>query len=113
MPRPYRVAKGLTSDAAEVLRLLAAGDVRAAVRMYPGELLPASDAPGIRELRAEISATLRDQVLSTADTPTLLAYLELPEVAQDSDAFRIALGVLPPRSPARSRYVARIESLES
>ncbi|GAB3294411.1 sigma-54-dependent transcriptional regulator family protein [Pseudoclavibacter terrae] len=113
VPRPYRVAEGLTSDAAEVLRLLAAGDVRAAVRMYPGELLPASDAPGIRELRAEISATLRDQVLSTADTPTLLAYLELPEVAHDSDAFRTALGVLPPRSPARSRYVARIESLES
>ncbi|WP_181064258.1 GAF domain-containing protein [Pseudoclavibacter sp. AY1F1] len=112
-PRPYRVVQGVSSDATEVLRLLATGDVASAVSAYRGELLPASDAPGIRELRAEISATLRDQVLGTADTPTLLAYLDLPEVAQDTEAFRTALAVLPPHSPARSRFVARIEALES
>lgn len=111
--RPYRVAQGVTSDVAEVLQLLAAGDVSSAVAAYRGELLPASEAPGIRELRAEISSTLRDQVLGTADTPALLAYLELPEVAQDAQAFRTALAVLPPRSPVRSRFVAKIESLES
>lgn len=112
-PRPYRILQGLSSDAGDVLRLLAVGDVSSAVSSYRGELLPTSEAPGIRELRAEISATLRDQVLSTADTRTLLAYLDLPEVAQDAEAFRTALAVLPPRSPARSRFVARIESLDS
>ncbi|MBF4460577.1 MULTISPECIES: helix-turn-helix domain-containing protein [unclassified Pseudoclavibacter] len=113
VPRPYRVAQGIASDAVDVLDLLEAGDVAAAVESYRGELLPASEAPGIRELRAEISATLRDQVLSSAEPATLLRYLELPEVAQDAQAFRTALRVLPPHAPARSRLVAKVEALES
>lgn len=111
--RPYRVVQGLESDAVAVLDLLSRGDVSGAVARYRGELLPASDAPGIRELRAEISATLRDQVLGTADVPTLLTYLDLPEVSRDADAFRTALAVLPADSPLRSRFVARVQSIEA
>lgn len=112
-PRPYRVVQGIVSDASDVLEFLSSGDTGAAVARYRGEQLPASDAPGIRALRAELSATLRDQVLATADAATLLAYLELPEVAADAQAFRTALAILPSGAPARSRLVARVEALEA
>lgn len=76
--RPYRLAPGgVTSDAARVSALLGA-DVAAAVDAYPGPLLPASDAPGVVELRDELHARVRAAVLAGGSLGALRAWVAGP-----------------------------------
>lgn len=110
--RPYRVGPTVALDARDVLRHLGAGRHREALAAYAGPVLPKSEAPGIVEIRREVSGTLREAMLNDADPDTLLGYLELPEAAGDIDGLRTALQVLPARSPSRSVVVSRLERLE-
>jgi len=49
--RPYRLDPRLRLDVDELGDLIRAGDLGGAVDRYRGDLLPASDAPGVRQLR--------------------------------------------------------------
>ncbi|MEH0108749.1 GAF domain-containing protein [Tersicoccus sp. MR15.9] len=109
---PYRLTVELTVDADQVVRYVRRGAHRLALNLYRGRLLPRSAAPGIAALRAEVSAHLRESMLADAGPDALMTYLELPEAADDVDAWRLALDILPPRSPRRAGVVAHLESRE-
>lgn len=110
--RPYRLARPLDLDAAEVSRLLGQGAIRRAFDRYPGPVLPASNAPGIVDLRAELAGRLREAMRSDASPELLLAYAER-EGVDDVEAWRELLAILPPRSPRRATVVAHLERLAS
>jgi hypothetical protein len=110
--RPYRLS-GVDADALCVARLLDRGSHRQALARYRGELLPASEAPGVLEWRDELAATLREAIVSDGSVETLLEYLGRPEARYDDEAMETALRLLPPRSPKRAGILTRLEALRS
>ena len=110
--RPYRLPRPLRLDAQDVLEQMERGAFRQGLQLYRGPVLPRSDAPAVRDLRARVSAVLREAVLTGAGPETLLQYLQLPEAANDVEAWRLALRLLPARSPRRAAIVAAVERIE-
>lgn len=108
---PYRLPTVLETDAHQVLSLLDRGAHRAALTAYQGPVLPESTSPGAEEFRESVRAALRESILSEASLDVLLAYAEIPEARDDADVLRLALELLPARSPRRAGLVARIERL--
>jgi hypothetical protein len=110
--RPYRLPVPLDTDAHDVLSLLDRGAHRVALTAYRGPVLPESTSPGVEEFRESVRAALREAMLSEASLDVLLSYAEIPEGQGDAEALRLALEMLPARSPKRAGLVARIERLE-
>ncbi len=113
LSRPYRLSARLELDAHRVLAFLDRGAHRVALGAYPGALLPTSSAPGIAEIRRELSERLRDALLTDASAETLLAYARTDEAAYDAQVWRACLRMLPPKSPKRAAVVARLERIEA
>ncbi|WP_430594328.1 GAF domain-containing protein [Isoptericola sp. QY 916] len=109
--RPYRLARPLRTDVGDVRAALAAGDVRAAVGAY-APLLPRSVAPGIEQLRAELSAEVRAAVLAAGDPDALDAWVRGAEGADDHAAWTRLLDVAPAGSPQAVRARARAGLLD-
>ncbi len=74
-------------------------------------MLPESASPGVEEFRDSIRAALREVMLSGASLDVLLAYADTPEGNEDAEVLRLALEMLPARSPRRAGLVTRIERL--
>lgn len=110
--RPYRLPIPLETDAHDVLSLLDRGAHRVALTAYRGPVLPESASPGVVEFRDSVRGALREAMLSEASLDVLLAYAEIPEGQLDAEILRLALEMLPARSPKRAGLVARIERLE-
>ena len=110
--RPYRLPRPLVVDAEQVRNYLDRGAHRLALNIYRGEVLPRSLAPAIEGIRARVAVQLREAILNDASPEVLLTYLQLPEAADDVEAWRTALRLLPPRSPKRSAVVAHLAALE-
>ena len=72
--RPYRLETSVELDAQRVLASLERGAHRVALGAYRGPALPSSTAPGIVQIRAEISARLWQAMLSDASAELLLEY---------------------------------------
>ncbi|MGO4384980.1 transcriptional regulator [Specibacter sp. RAF43] len=108
--RPYRLPRTLVVDAEQVLNYLHRGAHRLALGIYRGEVLPRSQAPEIAALRTRVGLLLREAILSDASPDVVLAYLQLPEAADDAEAWHCALRLLPPRSPRRAAVVAHLEA---
>jgi hypothetical protein len=113
LSRPYRLPIRLELDAHRVLAFLDRGAHRVALGAYSGALLPTSSAPGIAEIRRELSQRLRDALLTDASSETLLAYARTDEAAYDAEVWRACLRMLPPKSPKRSAVVVRLERIEA
>jgi transcriptional regulator of acetoin/glycerol metabolism len=113
LSRPYRLPARLSLDAHRVLAFLDRGAHRVALGAYSGALLPTSSAPGIVEIRHELSERLRDALLTDASAETLLSYARTDEAAYDADVWRACLRMLPARSPKRAAVVARLERIEA
>jgi transcriptional regulator of acetoin/glycerol metabolism len=111
--RPYRLRAELVVDALQVLNHLHRGAHRMALGIYRGPVLPRSQAPAVARLRTEVSMLLRDAVLNDGAPDAVAAYLALPEAADDVEAWRLALRVLPARSPKRAAVVAHLELIET
>lgn len=109
--RPYRLPAELATDAHQLVSLLDRGAHRVALGAYRGAVLPESAAPGVEEFRESVRRALREAMLAEASVDVLLAYAETDDAAQDGDVLRLALGMLPPRSPRRAGLVARLEHL--
>lgn len=110
LARPYRLPAPLDVDARVLLALLDRGAHHAALDMCAGPVLPASVAPGVEQIRAEVEGRLRESLLTAAAPELLLAYAE--RLAPDDPLpLSTALRLLPPRSPRRAGVVARLESL--
>ncbi|MGM7678904.1 GAF domain-containing protein [Microbacterium sp. A94] len=110
--RPYRLTVPLETDARNVLSLLDRGAHRVALTAYRGPVLPDSAAPAVEEFRESVRAALREVMLTEASIDVLLAYIEIPEGAEDEEVLRLCLEMLPARSPRRAGLVSRIEKLE-
>ncbi len=111
--RPYRLEAAIDLDALRVLALLERGAHRVALGAYRGPVLPSSTAPGVLEIRAEVSARLREAMLSDASAELLLEYARTDEATYDSEVWRACLELLPARSPKRASVVARLKRIEA
>lgn len=109
--RPYRLPAELDTDAHQVISLLDRGAHRVALAAYRGRVLPDSAAPGVEDFRDSVRLALREALLSEASVDVLLAYADTDDGAEDAEALRLALGMLPARSPRRAGLVARLERL--
>ncbi|MDR5711268.1 hypothetical protein [Nesterenkonia flava] len=108
--KPYRLTSAIDHDAAAVLTALTAGDRMAALDLYGGSLLPASEAPGILSIRHHLAAALRESLLADGSAEELFRYLQLPEAIEDEEAAYTALRVMPTESPLRAALVARMQT---
>lgn len=113
LSRPYRLPRRLDLDAHRVLAFLDRGAHKVALAGYSGQVLPVSTAPGIRAIRDEVSARLRESLLTDASADTLLDYARTDEAAYDAEVWAAVLRMLPPKSPKRASVVARLERIEA
>lgn len=111
--RPYRLTTELHTDAHQVVALLGRGAHRVALAAYRGRVLPDSVAPGVEEFRDSVRLALRDALMTEASVDVLLAYADTDDGADDVEVLRLALEMLPVRSPRRAGLVGRIEKLEA
>lgn len=109
--RPYRLPADLATDAHQVVSLLDRGAHRVALAAYRGPVLPDSTGPGVEEFRDTVHLALRGALLTEASVDVLLAYAATDDGEDDLEVLRLALEMLPARSPRRSGLVARIEKL--
>jgi hypothetical protein len=110
--RPYRLHSRLELDAQRVLAFLERGAHRVALAAYRGAVLPNSLAPGIIDIRTEVSARLREAMLTDAGVDVLLDYARSEEATYDSEVWRACLQLLPARSPKRATVVARLKRID-
>ena len=111
--RPYRLPAELETDAHQVISLLDRGAHRVALSAYRGQVLPDSTAPGVEEFRDTVRLALREALLTEASVDVLLAYADTVDGQQDAEVLRLALEMLPARSPRRAALVTRLEKLEA
>jgi hypothetical protein len=111
--RPYRLETGLDTDAGRLLSLLGRGAHRLALATYRGAVLPGSSAPGVVEIRGEVSVSLRSALLSDASVATLLDYARTDEATWDREVWRACLELLPSRSPQRAAVVTALARIDA
>ena len=66
---------------------------------------------GVEEFRDSVRIALREALLAEASVDVLLAYADTDDGADDADVLRLALKMLPARSPRRAGLVTRLERL--
>jgi hypothetical protein len=110
--RPYRFRTVPETDALDVLGLLDRGARMAALRAYRGPVLPGSSAPGVEAFRDRVRTRFHESVLEDGSVDALLAWVATADGADDEEALRAALALLPRRSPRRAGVVATLADLE-
>ena len=111
--RPYRLTCEVTSDWAAVAAKLAAGDLTGALAMYPGPLLPPSEAPEVARLRADLHEWLRALVLADGGQDLAVTWTQSRWGADDLDMWHRQCALLPSGSPLRPRAEAMVERLDA
>lgn len=88
---PYTLRVGMFTDVQEVRRALTAGEIRRAVELYRGPLLPTSVAPGVVRERHVLDESIKRAVLESGNAELILALtdtheedLEIWEAAQQT-----------------------------
>ncbi|MGI3780070.1 MAG: hypothetical protein ACRYG2_04760 [Janthinobacterium lividum] len=100
--RPYALRAALVTDVQRVRVALEAGRLRSAVAAYAGPVLPASEAPGVVELRDDLRLLLRGRLVGGGDVEALLAYAQSADGRQDHELWTAAAQSLPVGSPRRT-----------
>jgi GAF domain len=111
--RPYRLCCEVTSDWAAVAARLAAGDLAGALKLYPGPLLPHSEAPEVARLRADLHGWLRALVLADGGQELVVNWTQSRWGADDLEMWHRQCALLPSRSPLRPRAEAMVERLDA
>ncbi|PPK95322.1 GAF domain-containing protein [Kineococcus xinjiangensis] len=109
--RPYRLSGAVECDALAVRRELRAGRVAAALALHAGPVLPRSVAPGVVELREELTLGLRTAVLVSRDPALLLQWGRSVAGRDDEEVWERLLRCAAPGDPARGEARARLERL--
>ncbi|WP_433755504.1 transcriptional regulator [Nocardia sp. CA-135398] len=110
--RPYRLLMDLDTDVDQVRRALARGDTSAALRAYPGPILPRSLAPGITELRVELRGRLRAALLTAGDRRLLARWTGSVEGRDDIAAWTAYLSSLDPQSSLYAQVKTQLRLLD-
>jgi len=108
---PHRVVGEIRCDALDVRAALREGRVADAVAAWGGPLLPASDAPAVRELREELEIGVRTAVLEAGDDDALLRWARTAQGRDDPEVAAQLLHRLSPGDPARGEALARATRL--
>ena len=111
--RPYRLYAEVTSDWAAAAAQLAAGDLAAALKLYPGPLLPPSEAPEVVRLRTDLHGWLRALVLADGGQELVVNWTQSRWGADDLEMWHRQCALLPSRSPLRPRAEAMVERLDA
>jgi GAF domain len=111
--RPYRLAAAVDADFQAALRAIRAHRPADALRACAGPLLPRSDAPAIRELRADLEAGLRSVMLESDDVDLLVEFAAHPLGRDDLEVHDRLLALLPPSDPRRAQIARRAHLLEA
>ena len=111
--RPYRLCSEVTSDWAAVAARLATGDLAGALRLYPGPLLPPSEAPEVVRLRSDLHGWLRALVLADGGQELVVNWTQSRWGADDLEMWHRQCALLPSRSPLRPRAEAMVERLDA
>ncbi len=109
-PRPYRLQTPLGADFLELREALGKEDLRRALSLYRGPLLPKSSAPGVEALRLELEEGLRGAVLESCDPELLFTLAQRLE--EDLEVWEALLGLLPKEDPRRPLAAARVARLK-
>ncbi|MBZ5736365.1 GAF domain-containing protein [Nocardioides sp. TRM66260-LWL] len=110
--RPYRVSAGVTGDWLATEALLAAGDLRGAMRGYRGPLLPRSSAPGVVRLRETLESSLRHALLRSREADLMSAWTRSAWGRDDYamwEAQRAAVGAASPMLALIDGQLARLD----
>jgi GAF domain len=111
--RPYRLLSEVSSDWAAVAARLAAGDLAGALKLYPGPLLPPSEAPEVARLRSDLHGWLRALVLADGGQELVVNWTQSRWGADDLEMWHRQCALLPSRSPLRPRAEAMVERLDA
>ena len=87
--RPYRLTMPVTTDVDQVLGLLRAGQVAAAVEAYGGDLLPGTNSPALTELAEYVAVAVREALLADPQPDAVVRYSEL--APYDSEVLEVCL----------------------
>jgi len=104
--RPYRVAARCRADFVTVIDHLRAGRIGEAVAAYSGQLLPASEAPGIVEHRHYVDVALRNALLRHGSPGDLLHFAEFHPY--DEEVLERAVALAGPSDPLLADAEARL-----
>lgn len=110
--RPYRLAAHVTGDWLGIEAQLAAGDLRAALRMYRGPLLPRSTAPGVERLRDVLHEAIRHALLVSHEPDLMSQWTRSAWGADDYDmwqAQRLIATTGSPMVPLIAGQLARLD----
>jgi len=111
--RPYRLSCDVKSDWTAVRAQLAAGDLAEALRLYRGPLLPRSESPGVRELRADLDRALRAAILAENRPEFMVSWTRTRWGADDLVMWQRLCAVLPAGSPLRPMAAATAAKLDA
>jgi hypothetical protein len=107
----YRFTCDVETDVRRIEGLLSAGRVRDAAELYPGPLLPSSEAPGVVRERERLDRWLRQAVMTSDDVEVLWAWVQNATGEDDLPAWKRLLSHLPGHDPRRARCAARVGEL--
>ncbi|GIG23482.1 transcriptional regulator [Cellulomonas chitinilytica] len=109
--RPYRLTAPVPTDIDLVRSLLDAGDTSGALASYPGPVLARSVAPGVEQLRDELTADVRAAVLVSRSPEVVSRWLASDEGAEDWQAWEHLAWLSPRGTPAHARALGRLDLL--
>jgi len=105
--RPYRLTMPVTTDVDTVLSLVRAGQVRAAVEAYGGDLLPGTNSPALAELADFVAVAVREALLADPEPHAVVRYTEL--APYDTEVVEVCLARLGEQHhPARPLLMGRL-----
>lgn len=106
---PYRLETSYSLDLLELRNAIRSGNLRQALELARGPLLPGSDAPGIQDLRADAAAELEQAVFSSEDTEAVYSLAE--QLGDDIRLWERARELLPASDARRVVAAARLQRL--
>jgi tetratricopeptide (TPR) repeat protein len=98
--KPYRLGTAYKADFLEIKKYLSIGDMRGALNLFRGPLLPQSSAPVVEEERYRLEDYLREAVVQSGDPEAILALTEM--IRDDLELLELAAKRLPHFDPRRA-----------
>jgi hypothetical protein len=111
--RPYRLRVPVAGDWHAVQAHLAAGDVASALRTYVGPVLPHSESPRVRDLRAEVEGEVRQAVFRSGRTDLMTVWTRSPWGADDYEMWSALEQRLPATSALQPLVRAQLGRLDA
>lgn len=111
--RPYRLRIPVECDWLAVQARLVRGDIRGAMQLYRGPLLPASDAPGVVERREQLHHQLRLALIAFGDPNLMVTWTGSCWGADDLQMWQHQARTLPASSPLRPLAIAEARRLDA